>query len=68
MIGADTAPTARCIEYMIIDALLAADSHMKIAEQVDKPEKYVHLTDDIMLTIERSTDPVSLFFPCAWNL
>ena len=55
---------AKAIEYMIIDALLAADPHMKIAEQVDKPEKYVYLTDDIMPTIERSEGPVSTVIPC----
>jgi hypothetical protein len=42
---------------MIIDALLAADRHLKIAEQVDKPEKYVHLTDNIMTYIESTSDP-----------
>ena len=36
------------IEYMIVDALLAAEPHLKIADQVYKPEKYVYLTDDIM--------------------
>lgn len=51
--------TAKAIEYMIIDALLAAEPFMKIAEQVDKPDKYVYLTDDIMPFIERSTGPVS---------
>ncbi|KZP19123.1 HD-domain/PDEase-like protein [Athelia psychrophila] len=49
--------TAKSVEYMIIDALLAAEPYLKIAEQVDKPEKYVFLTDDIMPTIERSTEP-----------
>jgi len=49
---------AKAIEYMIIDALLAAEPHMKIAEQVDKPDKFVFLTDDIMPTIERTTSKV----------
>jgi hypothetical protein len=49
---------AKAIEYMIIDALLAAESYMKIADQVDDPNKYVFLTDDIMPTIEKSTNPV----------
>ncbi|KII96196.1 hypothetical protein PLICRDRAFT_151364 [Plicaturopsis crispa FD-325 SS-3] len=49
--------TAKAIEYMIIDGLLAAEPHMKIAEQVDKPDKYVFLTDDIMTRIEMSSDP-----------
>ena len=51
--------SAKAIEYMITDALLAAEPYLKIAEQIDKPEKYVHLTDDIMPEIERSNAPVS---------
>jgi len=43
---------------MIVDGLLAADPYLRIAEQVDKPEKYVYLTDDIMPNIEsRTTEP-----------
>ncbi|EPQ59809.1 HD-domain/PDEase-like protein [Gloeophyllum trabeum ATCC 11539] len=49
--------TAKAIEYMIIDALLAAEPHMKIAEQVFDPERYVYLTDDLMPRIEMSRDP-----------
>lgn len=48
---------------MIVDALLAAEPFLKIAEQVNKPEKYVYLTDDIMPTIERSTEPVRASIP-----
>jgi deoxynucleoside triphosphate triphosphohydrolase SAMHD1 len=48
---------AKAIEYMIIDALLAAEPHMKIANQIDKPEKYVYLTDNIMPRIESTPDP-----------
>jgi hypothetical protein len=44
---------------MIIDALLAAEPFMKLAEQVDNPDEYVYLTDDIMPTIERTKSPVS---------
>lgn len=51
---------------MIIDALLAAEPYMKIAEQVDNPDKYVHLTDTIMSEIEKSTVPVSLSFMSSW--
>ncbi|KIM78005.1 hypothetical protein PILCRDRAFT_608246 [Piloderma croceum F 1598] len=49
--------TAKAIEYMIIDALLAAEPYMKLAEQVDNPDEYVYLTDDIMATIERTKSP-----------
>jgi deoxynucleoside triphosphate triphosphohydrolase SAMHD1 len=44
---------------MVIDALLAAEPHMKLAEQVDNPDEYVYLTDDIMPRIERTKSPVS---------
>ena len=44
---------------MIIDALLEAEPHMKIANRVDDPKEYLHLTDDIMGRIEESTEPVS---------
>ncbi|KAG6815153.1 hypothetical protein H0H87_004651 [Tephrocybe sp. NHM501043] len=48
---------AKAIEHMIIDALLLAEPIMKIAEQVNHPEKYVYLTDDIMGRIEANPDP-----------
>ncbi|KAF5371517.1 hypothetical protein D9615_009616 [Tricholomella constricta] len=47
---------AKAIEYMIIDALLAAEPHMQIARQVFCPDKYLHLTDNIMPQIEATTD------------
>jgi hypothetical protein len=58
----DQFPAAKAIEHMIVDALLAAEPHLHIAEQVFKPEKFVYLTEDIMSTIERSTDDVSVHF------
>ncbi|PPQ80277.1 hypothetical protein CVT26_008850 [Gymnopilus dilepis] len=48
---------AKAIEYMIIDGLLKAEPHLKIAERVLDPKKYLHLTDDIMPFIEASEDP-----------
>jgi hypothetical protein len=45
---------------MVVDALLSAEPHMHIAEQVDKPEKYIHLCDNIIQRIEMSEDPVQL--------
>jgi HD superfamily phosphohydrolase len=39
--------TTRAIEYMIMDVLLIAQKHMKFAEYIDVPEKYLHLTDDL---------------------
>ncbi|KAG8831749.1 hypothetical protein FRC17_002632 [Serendipita sp. 399] len=48
---------AKAIEYMVVDAMLAADSYLKISEQVDDPQRYVFLTDSILEEIERSTQP-----------
>ncbi|KAL1743865.1 hypothetical protein HDZ31DRAFT_39918 [Schizophyllum fasciatum] len=49
--------TAKAIEYMIIDALILAEPHMRIAQRVFQPEKYLHLTDEVMGWIEASEDP-----------
>ncbi|KAJ8697614.1 hypothetical protein PTI98_004400 [Pleurotus ostreatus] len=49
--------TAKAIEYMIIDGLLAADPFMKIADRVFDAKKMVHLTDNIRAEIEQSEDP-----------
>jgi hypothetical protein len=50
--------SARAIEYMIVDALMAAEDYLKIAERIHDPRKYVHLTDSIMDRIQESTEPV----------
>jgi deoxynucleoside triphosphate triphosphohydrolase SAMHD1 len=42
---------------MIVDALLSAEPHLHFAELVDKPDKYVHLCDNIIQRIEMSEDP-----------
>ncbi|TFK53350.1 HD-domain/PDEase-like protein [Heliocybe sulcata] len=49
--------TGKAIDYMIVDALLAAEPYMKIAEQIFNPAKYVCLTDDLMSRIEMSEEP-----------
>ncbi|KAH8115674.1 hypothetical protein DFH11DRAFT_1299236 [Phellopilus nigrolimitatus] len=49
--------TARAIEYMIVDALKAAEPTMAIAKQILDPRKYVYLTDNIMERIEMTDDP-----------
>ncbi|KAJ7499848.1 hypothetical protein FB451DRAFT_1206806 [Mycena latifolia] len=49
--------TAKAIEYMIVDALILADSVLKIADQIEIPKKFLYLTDDIMPRIESSDDP-----------
>jgi hypothetical protein len=52
---------ARAIEYMIIDVLLIAQKHMKFAEYIDVPEKYLHLTDDLFHRINMTESEVSLY-------
>ncbi|TFY67525.1 hypothetical protein EVJ58_g1575 [Rhodofomes roseus] len=49
--------TAKAIEYMLIDALLAAEPHMKFARDIFDPKRYLHLTDDIRIRIEASESP-----------
>jgi hypothetical protein len=56
-----THPAAKAIEYMVVDALVAADPYLKISEQVNDPNRYVFLTDSIIEEIERSTLLVSPF-------
>ena len=43
---------------MIVDALLLAEPHLKIADQIRDPKKFLYLTDDIMPRIEMSESPV----------
>jgi hypothetical protein len=43
---------------MISDALMLADSHLKISDSIFDPESYTYLTDSIIKTIEGSKDPV----------
>lgn len=52
--------TAKAIEHMIIDALLAAEPYMKIAGQIEDPKQFVYLTDDIKSRIQMTTVPVRL--------
>lgn len=52
--------TAKGIEYMIGDALIAAEGVLKLAERIFDPKKYLYLTDDIMREIESSEQPVRL--------
>jgi len=49
--------TAKAIEYMIIDGLIAAEPFMKITERIQDPKRFLHLTDNIKDTIEETTDP-----------
>lgn len=47
----------KAVEYMICDAMLEANNVMKIAEAVDDPREYQHLTDHVLKTIEVSKQP-----------
>ncbi|KAJ7799695.1 hypothetical protein B0H14DRAFT_2902501 [Mycena olivaceomarginata] len=49
--------TAKAIEYMIVDALVLAEPHLKIADRVLIPKKFLYLTDDLMPRIEASEEP-----------
>ncbi|KAJ7740601.1 hypothetical protein B0H16DRAFT_1566945 [Mycena metata] len=49
--------TAKAIEYMIVDALILAEPHLKIADRIEVPRKFLYLTDDIKPRIESSEDP-----------
>lgn len=46
---------------MIIDALLKAEPHMKIAERIYNPRQFLRLTDSIMDRIQESEEPVTAF-------
>ncbi|KAI7889852.1 uncharacterized protein EV154DRAFT_513101 [Mucor mucedo] len=47
----------KALELMIVDAFMAANDYMKIADSIDDPEAYLYMTDDIIRTIERSKCP-----------
>ncbi|EPS95195.1 hypothetical protein FOMPIDRAFT_1025878 [Fomitopsis schrenkii] len=49
--------TAKAIEYMIVDALLAAEPYLNFARHIFDPKRYLHLTDDIRVRIEASEGP-----------
>lgn len=48
---------AKAIEYMMLDGLLSANQHLRFAEHVKDPSKYLHLNDSLMLRIESSEQP-----------
>ncbi|KAI0755994.1 hypothetical protein BC629DRAFT_1584576 [Irpex lacteus] len=49
--------TAKAIEYMLIDGLLAAEPYLNIANQIEDPLLYLYLTDDIKARIQATTSP-----------
>jgi deoxynucleoside triphosphate triphosphohydrolase SAMHD1 len=53
--------TAKAIENMMVDAMLAAEPYLNISSQIYDPRKYLELTDDIRTEIQRSQAPVSTY-------
>ena len=53
---------AKAIEYMITDALLAAEPYLKVANLVNKLDQYVFLMDNLLNKIEESTEKVIIRF------
>lgn len=53
-----TSYLAKAIEFMVIDALLAAEPYLRIANYVEKPDRYVFLTDNLLNKIEESNEKV----------
>lgn len=51
---------AKAIEYMLVDALVAADPILKLSDTIYDAEKYLFVTDSVVEEIERSTNPVSV--------
>ncbi|KAI8819923.1 uncharacterized protein EV422DRAFT_488428, partial [Fimicolochytrium jonesii] len=47
----------KAVEYMLCEALLAADKYLGISSSVDDMSRYIHMTDAIIREIERSTVP-----------
>lgn len=48
---------SKSIEYMHVDALIAADDYLNISSAIHDPEMYLNLTDSIIKEIERSKVP-----------
>ena len=54
---------------MVVDALIAADPILKIADKIKNATEYLYLTDSVFEDIERSTDPVGgLNLYCSFEL
>ncbi|EGG23663.1 HD phosphohydrolase domain-containing protein [Cavenderia fasciculata] len=52
-----THKVGKAIEYMVSDALSAADPYLKISDQLDDPKEFINLTDSILQRIEYSKEP-----------
>lgn len=51
----------KAIEYMIDDALTAADPYLKISDKIHDPEKFYLLTDSLLNSIESSQIEVWIY-------
>ncbi|KAG9095859.1 hypothetical protein FRC06_009342 [Ceratobasidium sp. 370] len=49
--------SAKAVELMIVDALVQADSLLRLADKIRDPEEYLYLNDSVLLEIERSNHP-----------
>ena len=52
---------SKAIEYMIVDALLAADHVLNISDSIQDPSAYTRMTDDILTEIEKSSSDVRFY-------
>ncbi|KAI9002319.1 hypothetical protein BC832DRAFT_593626 [Gaertneriomyces semiglobifer] len=52
-----THKVGKAVEYMLSEALLAADAPLGLSASVDDMRQYMFLTDSILKEIERSSDP-----------
>lgn len=47
----------KAIDYMIVDALLAANPVFHFENKIKDPAAYVNITDDVLTHIENSKNP-----------
>eukprot|EP00842_Homolaphlyctis_polyrhiza_P003489 jgi/Hompol1/4140/HPOL_003491-RA len=52
-----THKVSTAIEFMILDAMAAADRFLGISESIDRMDKYIQLNDSILCAIEYSNSP-----------
>ncbi|KIY97185.1 hypothetical protein MNEG_10779 [Monoraphidium neglectum] len=54
---ADGAGKIKCVEYMVVDVMLQANTPLRISERIQDPDEFLGLTDAIVLEVRNSTDP-----------
>ena len=55
----DMKTQGRAIEYMVVDAFVAADEYLGISNMIDNMEDYLYCTDSLLEEIQKSKAPVS---------